>query len=134
MSSSTKTVTLVIQVDKRCDYAGQLHDLDVLGTLVPIVAPTDDDVATACRMAVVAEIPALKFKFDVHALPTFRSDLAHGFAVGKSLLSRFDRVAHIFRQHSKQQHNTLFVHRFMPEPTEVRGIAILRPALQRRML
>src|SRR5712692_4191804 len=124
MSSSTKTVTLVLQVDKRFDYAGQLHDLNVLGALVPIVAPTNNDVATACRMAVVAEIPALKFKFDVHTLPTFRSDLTHGFAVGKSLLSRFDRVAQIFRQHSKQQHNTLFVHRFVPEPTELSRVAV----------
>ena len=82
----------------------------------------------------VAEIPALKFKFDVHPLPSLRSDLTHGFAVWKSLLNRFDRVAQIFREHSEKEHDTLFVHRFVPQPKEVRGIAIRSPALQRRVL
>src|SRR5216684_9384281 len=105
MSSSTKTVTLVLQVDKRFDYAGQLHDLDVLGTLVPIVAPADNDIATACRMAVVAEIPALKFKLDTHALPSFRSNLPHGLAVGEPRLHRLDQVAEFLGEHPKKKYD-----------------------------
>jgi len=42
-------------------------------------------VATRWRMAEVTEIPALKFKFDMHALPSFGSDLPHGLAVGKPI-------------------------------------------------
>jgi hypothetical protein len=45
------------------------------------VAPANDDVATVKRVAVVAEIAALEFKFEVDALPTLRSDLALGFTV-----------------------------------------------------
>src|SRR5713101_8661804 len=78
---------LALCIRQGFDYAGQLHHLNVFWALVPIVAPTDDCIATACRMAVVAEIPALKFKFDVHPLPSLRSDLTHGFAVWKSLLN-----------------------------------------------
>ena len=51
------------------DEAGKLEDLDVGGAVVPVVVPADDYVAAGQRMAVVAEIAALKFKFDVHALP-----------------------------------------------------------------
>ena len=41
----------------------------------PVMAPADDYVATGERMAVVAEIAALKFKFEVHALPALGRDL-----------------------------------------------------------
>jgi hypothetical protein len=51
------------------DEGGKLEDLDVGGAVVPIVVPADDYVAAGYRMAVVAEIVALKFKFDVYALP-----------------------------------------------------------------
>jgi hypothetical protein len=53
-------------------------------------------------MAVVAEIPALKFKFDVHALLTLRTNLALGLAVGEPSLHSFDHVAELFGKHSKQ--------------------------------
>ena len=72
----------------------------------------------------VAEIPALKFKFDVHALPAFGRDLTHGFAVGKSLLNRFDQVAEFFREHPKEKYDPLLVDRFMPQPSEASRIAI----------
>ena len=62
------------------DEGGELEDFDVLGAVGPIVAPADDDVATGKRMSVVAEIPALKFKLEMHALPALRADLALGLA------------------------------------------------------
>ena len=55
--------------------------ISIWGLVGPIVAPADDDVAAGERVAVVAEIPAFKFEFDVHALPAIRADLALGFAV-----------------------------------------------------
>lgn len=51
------------------DEGGKVEDLDVGGAGEPIMVPADDYVAACQRMAVVAEIAALKFKFEVHALP-----------------------------------------------------------------
>jgi hypothetical protein len=70
-------------------------------------------------MAVVVEILALKFKFDAHALPASRSDLPLGLAVRESLLHRFDTVAKLVREHSKEEHDALFIYGFMEEPREV---------------
>ena len=67
----------------------------------PVVTPADDDVAAGEGVAVVAEIPALKFKFDQHALPSLRTDLALGLAVRESGLNRFDDVAQFFGNESK---------------------------------
>ena len=51
------------------DEGGKLEDFDVGGAGGPVVMPADDYVAAGQRMAVVAEIATLKFKFDVYALP-----------------------------------------------------------------
>ena len=69
------------------DSAGKLEDLDVGGAVVPVVVPADDYVAAGWRMAVVAEIAALKFKFEVHALPTLGRDLAFRLAIGETGLN-----------------------------------------------
>jgi len=53
-------------------------------------------------MAVVAEIAALKFKFDVYALPAPGRDLAFRLAIGETGLNRFDHVAQMFRDHPKK--------------------------------
>ncbi len=66
----------------------------------------------------VAEIAALKFKFDPHALPATCSNSPFCFAIGESVLHRFDQVTELFRQHSEQQHGSLLVHRFVPLPAE----------------
>ena len=63
------------------------------GAVGPVVKPADDDVAAGEGVAVVAEVAALKFKFEVHALPTLRSDLALGFTVREAGLHGFDGVA-----------------------------------------
>lgn len=52
----------------------------------------DDDVAAGGGMAVVAKIPALKFKFDPHSFPPIRPDSSFRFAIGKTVLDRFDKV------------------------------------------
>ena len=80
---------------------GELEDFDLVGAVGPVVAPADDHVATGKRVAVIAEIPALKFKFDVHALPSLRADLTLGLAVRKSGLHGFDDVAQFFGNQSK---------------------------------
>jgi hypothetical protein len=43
------------------------------GAIFPIVPPADNYIATVFRMAVVAEIPALRFKFDLALTRDFRS-------------------------------------------------------------
>jgi len=88
------------------------------------VPPADNDIATACRMAVVAEIPALKFKLDLHALPSFRTDLALCLTVREPSLHSFDHVAQLLGEHPKQEYHALLVDQFMPQPAEVQGVAI----------
>jgi hypothetical protein len=99
----------------------------------PVVAPANDDVATVKRVAVVAEIAALEFKFEVDALPTLRSDLALGFAVREAGLHGFDGVAEFFGDHAEEQHNALFVDRLVTEAAKIHGQAIGWPAVQRRI-
>ena len=105
----------------------------MLGAVGPIVAPANDDVATGKRVAVIAEIPALEFKLDVHALPALRSNLALGFAVRESRLHGFDDVAQFFGDQPKEKHDTLFVDRRMAQAPEVDGVAISWVALERRV-
>ncbi len=78
----------------------------------------------------VAEIAALKFKFDGDALPPARSDQAHGFTIGESRLHVFDQVAELFRQHTKQEDDALFVDGFMPQPLERTRVAVDGPVPQ----
>jgi hypothetical protein len=67
-------------------------------------------------MAVVAEIPALKFKLDAHALPSFGSYLPQGLAVREPRLNRFDQVAEFFGEHPKEKYDALLVDGFMAQP------------------
>jgi hypothetical protein len=75
-------------------------------------------------MAVVAEIAALKFKFDVHALPALGPDLAFRLAIGETGLNGFDHVAQMFRDHPKKEHDALFVDRFVAQGREVQRLSI----------
>ena len=77
----------------RFNHAGKFDDFALARAVRPIVLPTNDDVTAVNGMAVVAEIAALKFKFDGDALPAAGSDQAHGFAIGESRLHVFDQVA-----------------------------------------
>ena len=104
---------LVFWAGQRLNYGGELEDFEVGGAVFPVVAPTDNYIAPACRMAVVAEIAALKFKFDGDPLPAAGSDQAHGFAIGEARLHIFDQVAELFRQNTKQEDHALFVERFV---------------------
>lgn len=72
----------------------------------------------------VAEIPALKLKLDVHALPSFRAYLPLGLAVGELRLNRLDQVAEFFGEHAEEKYDALLVDWFISQPAEVRGIAI----------
>jgi hypothetical protein len=99
----------------------------------PVVAPADDDVAAGDGVAVIAEIAGFKFEFDVDALPALGSDLAFGFAIGKTGLDGFDDVAQLFGDHAEEKDDALFVDRFVTEATEVHGLAVAGAAVQRRM-
>ena len=115
------------------DQGGELEDFDLGGALGPVVAPADDYVTTGGRMAVVAEIAAFKFKFDVHALPSLRGDLALGFTVGEAGLNGFDDVAEFLGNHAEEKHDALFVDRFMAQAAEVDGVAIGGAIFERRV-
>ena len=99
----------------------------------PVVAPADDDVAAGEGVAVVAEIAAFKFKFDADTLPALGSDLALGFAVREAGLHGFDGVAEFFGDHAEEQHDALFVDGLVAEATEIHGLAIGWPSVQRRV-
>ena len=115
------------------EEGGEFEDFDAGRAAGPVVTPADDDVATCERVTVVAEITAFKFEFDVDALPALRSDLALGFAVGKAGLHGFDDVAQLLGHHAEEQDDALFVDGFVAEATEVHGLAIAWPAVQRRV-
>jgi len=99
----------------------------------PVVAPADDDVAAVEGVAVVAEIAALEFKFEVDALPTLRGDLALGFAVWEAGLHGFDGVAEFFGDHAEEQHDALFVDRLVAEAAKIHGLAVDWPVVQGRV-
>jgi hypothetical protein len=84
---------LVACLAQTLNYARQLHDLNLSRAVVPIVTPTNNHVTTGGRMSVIAEIPALEFKFDAHSLPAIQTDLSLGLTVGESSLYRFHHVA-----------------------------------------
>ena len=93
--------TLVLGVGQGFDEGGEFEDFDLGRAVGPIVAPADDDVATVESVPVIAEIAALKFKLDVHALPSLRGDLPLGLAVRESGLNGFDDVAQLFGNQSE---------------------------------
>ena len=99
----------------------------------PVVAPADDDVAAGEGVAVVAEIATFKFKFEVDALPTLRSDLALGFTVREAGLHGFDGVAEFFGDHAEEKHDALFINGFVAEAAKIHGLAIGWPVVQRRV-
>ena len=123
---------LVFGVGEGFEEGGELEDFDLGGALGPVVAPADDDVAAGERVAVVAEIAALEFKFDVDALPALRGDLALGFAVGEAGLNGFDDVAEFLGDEAKEKNDALFVDGFMAQAAEVDGAAIGGAIFQRR--
>lgn len=122
-----------MRVGEGMEEGGEFEDFDVRRCVGPVVAPTDDNVAAGGRVAVVAEVAAFKFKFDVDALPALRSDLALGFAVGKAGLHGFDDIAELFGDHAEEEHNALFVDGLVAEAAEVHGLAVAGPAMQRRV-
>src|SRR5262245_19078564 len=105
----------------------------MLRAVGPIVAPANDHVATVKRVAVIAEIPALEFKLDVHPLPALRANLTLGFAVRKSRLHGFDDVAQFFGDQPKEKDDALLVDRRMAQAAKVDGVAIRWAALERRV-
>lgn len=117
---------------ERGEEGGEFEDFDVWRAVGPVVAPADDDVAAGERMAVVAEIAALKFEFDVDALPAARSDLTLGFAIGEARLHGFDGVAEFPGDHAEKKNDALFVDGLVTEAAEIHGLAIGWTAVQRR--
>jgi len=115
------------------EEGGEFQDFDLGRAGGPVMAPADDDVAAGERMAVIAEIAAFKFKFDVDALPALRSDLAFCFAIGEAGLDGFDDVAQLFCDHAEEKDDALFVDGFVAEATEVHGLAVAGAAVERRM-
>ena len=83
------------------NYGGEFEDLDLGRAVGPVVTPANNDVTTGEGVSVVAEVAAFKFKFDLHALPSLRADLALGLAVRESGLNGFDDVAQLFCYESK---------------------------------
>jgi hypothetical protein len=117
-------VGLISGVGEGFDQGGEFEDFDLGGAVGPVVAPADDYVAAGERVAVVAEIAALEFKFEVDALPALRADLAFGFAVGESGLDGFDDVAEFFGDEAEEKDDALFVDGFVAEAAEVEGVAV----------
>src|SRR5215475_5623423 len=74
ISALPEVVTSVLGCRLGLEAAGKIENFDVVGAVGPVVAPADDDVAAFQRVAVFAEVFALKFKLDIDALPAVGCD------------------------------------------------------------
>src|SRR5580704_8754431 len=119
-----RLLRLVSRAGQRLNYGGEFENFEVGGAVFPIVLPTHDYVTAAGGMAVVPEIAALKFKFDVHPLPPFRTDAALCLAVGESYPHGFHQEAQLLGKHSKQKDHALFVQWLVAQPAKVDRVAI----------
>jgi hypothetical protein len=132
-SSERASERLGCGVGEGLDEGGEFKDFEVSGAVGPVVVPADDDVAAGEGVAVAEEIAALKFKFEVDALPAFGTDLALGFAVGEAGLHGFDGVAEFLGDHAEEEDDALFVDRFVAEAAEVHRMAVDGAAAQVRV-
>ena len=81
---------LLIGLGQRFDDSSKLDDLKAGGRVVPIVAPANQNVATASVMAVLDEVAALELELDPNALPLPWRYLPLGFTVREAYLNRFN--------------------------------------------
>lgn len=72
----------------------------------------------------VTEFPALKLELNPHSLPFVRPHIALCFTIGEAGLNSLDHVAKFFRDHSKQEDHTLFVHGLVTKASKIYGIPI----------
>src|SRR5262249_44879455 len=113
-----------LQGGEGVEEGGEFEDFDVGGRVGPVVAPADDYVAAGEGVAVVAEVAAFEFEFDVDALPAMGSDLALGFAIGEGGLDGFDDVAEFPSDHAKEKDDALFVDRLVTKATKIHGATV----------
>lgn len=106
------------------DNGREIHDLDMLRALGPVVTPTDNHVATIQGMPMITEVSAFKFKFDPNALPPAGRDLSLCLAVGKARLDSLDHVTELSRDYSKEKNNAVLVRRFVTEAAKVYGASV----------
>ncbi len=93
-------------------------------TLLPVVAPADDDVATGGIVPVQFEITAFKFELDSDAPQAAVFALALRFAVGKRGLDRLDGIPELLRETTEEIDNTGFVDGRMAQKIKVEGFAV----------
>jgi hypothetical protein len=89
------------------DLPSQFHY--VQRTILPIVLPTHNHVALVSPVFVLLEVPALKFKFNPHALPYPGRYLAHGNAIREARLQPMHHKPQLPRHHAKHKHHTQLI-------------------------
>ncbi len=92
------------------------------------MAPAYYNVASISRVTVITKGAALVLKFYTNPLPLSRSDEALGFAIGETLLNRFHRMAEFPCNYPEEKNYSVFIYRFVSEPSKIYVIALQRTA------
>lgn len=109
-------------------FVTQRNDLQVLGTIGPVVLPTHNQVAAIHGMPVVAEAAAFELEFDGDGLPDSGPDEALGVAVGEGGLESLDEEAKLAGKHAEKEDDTMLVGRGVTQCAEVNREAAGRAA------
>jgi hypothetical protein len=112
------------------DHCAEFNNFEVGWALRPVVPPADDNVAPMRRMAVVSEVPTLKFKLDSHPLPLSSVYLTLCLAIRVPSLNGFNVIPQFTSDHAKEEYNTLLVDWLMTKPTEVNRVPVRRAAIE----
>ena len=97
------------QLRQLANYFSQLNDLKVWRTVLPVVYPADDEVASAGIMAMGEEVTAVKLKFNAHVLPATGLHFQFCPAIRIADLRRFNDETQTPEKHAKEKDDSHFI-------------------------
>src|SRR3954454_23806784 len=103
------------QLRQPANYFPQLYHLQVGRTALPVVYPTDDEVAAVRIMAMGEEMTAIKLKLNAHILPASGFHFQFCPTIGIADLRRFNDETQPPEKHAKQKHDSHFIGGFKQE-------------------
>jgi hypothetical protein len=86
---------------KRFDDPSQFDNFEVWWTLLPVVPPTNNDIAPIGSMTMRLEVATLKLKLDAHSFPFPGLYFPFAFAIRVGRLDGFDEVTEFLGYHSE---------------------------------
>jgi hypothetical protein len=118
---------------KSRDNATQFNDFEMGWSFGPVVPPTDYDIATVRRVAVVPKVTAFEFEFDSDTLPFPCVNLPFRLAIRESGLNSLNEVSEFAGDHAKEEHDAVFVYWFVTKAPEVERVSVCRSIIELRV-